>query len=613
MKKTLTILLTVFFTVLILITCKKKPEVETYTLSIYNENITVTTTSATITADFSFPTTIYDIKVVLSDNSGMSNATIKPTTISGNQISVTFDDLTMGTKYYYCYRYSNNVNIVDTEVRHFMTQSASQPTVTTGEVTDITKNTAKGHGNVTNDGEATVTERGVCWSENHNPTIDGSHANNGTGTGEYNVSITGLTAGTTYYVRAYAKNSAGTSYGGEVSFTTLPNDGAPTVTTSEATNINKTSAKSGGNVTSDGGATVTERGICWSTSHNPTIDGTHKTNGSGTGSYSVSMSGLTQGTKYYVRAYAINSVGISYGNEIEFTTLADKPTVITINVINISEDQATCEGAVTDDGGATVTARGVCWNTSTNPTVSNSHTTDGTGTGTFSSIMTGLTPNTTYYVRAYATNSAGTSYGEQKTFTTPNAGWLYYGNTTYVGGIGLTNGGTITWAVMFPPSSLSAYTGTCITKIKFYVRNNDGLGNYTLDIYRGGTSAPATLYYTQPYEVSTTGWKEITIAPLQLDDTQPLWVTLSINHQPNQFPATYSAGINNPNARWILLNNNWQDVGNVMTGGDGAWMIHTYVTSATKGEEGLEIELPYNNSTEVTTVNDLSTIVKSSK
>ena len=75
-------------------------------------------------------------------------------------------------------------------------------------------------------------------------------------------------------------------------------------------------------------------------------------------------------------------------------------------------------GNVTADGGATVTARGICWSTSQNPTISGSHTTDGTGTGTFTSNMTGLEPNTTYYVRAYATNSAGTAYGDQVSFTT---------------------------------------------------------------------------------------------------------------------------------------------------------------------------------------------------
>ena len=94
------------------------------------------------------------------------------------------------------------------------------------------------------------------------------------------------------------------------------------------------------------------------------------------------------------------------------------PCVSTYYVDNVTSNTAICSGNVTSDGGAAVTARGVCWSTSQNPTVSGNHTTDGTGTGSFTSTLTGLEPETTYYVRAYATNSEGTAYGEQVSFTT---------------------------------------------------------------------------------------------------------------------------------------------------------------------------------------------------
>ena len=94
------------------------------------------------------------------------------------------------------------------------------PTVTTSQVSDITLVSAVSGGNVTDDGGSAVTERGICWSTSHSPTTSGNHANSGTGTGSFSVQMTGLTPGTTYYVRAYAKNSAGTAYGSEVSFTT---------------------------------------------------------------------------------------------------------------------------------------------------------------------------------------------------------------------------------------------------------------------------------------------------------------------------------------------------------------------------------------------------------
>ena len=333
--------------------------------------------------------------------------------------SVELTDLAPGTTYYVRAYATNSAGTAYGSEKTLTTQ-ATLPTVTTGEVSNITQTTAQGSGNVTNDGGASVTERGVCWSTSHNPTIIGNHAYNGTGTGGFTVNMTGLTANTHYYVRAYAKNSAGVSYGNEVDFTTAQNVSAPTVTTSQVTNITQTTATGGGNVTASGGANVTERGICWSTSHNPTTSGSHASNGTGTGSFTVNMSGLSPGTTYYVRAYAINSQGTAYGSQVTFTTLpnATLPTVTTASITNITTNSATGGGNVTSDGYASVTARGICWSTTQNPTVSGSHTTNGTGTGNFTSNLADLTANTTYYVRAYATNSQGTAYGSEVSFTT---------------------------------------------------------------------------------------------------------------------------------------------------------------------------------------------------
>lgn len=94
------------------------------------------------------------------------------------------------------------------------------------------------------------------------------------------------------------------------------------------------------------------------------------------------------------------------------------PTITTTAVTSITNTTAATGGNITSDGGATVIARGVCWSTTTNPTIAGNHTTDGTGTGTFASAITSLIPNTLYYVRAYATNSAGTAYGNDISFTT---------------------------------------------------------------------------------------------------------------------------------------------------------------------------------------------------
>jgi len=193
-----------------------------------------------------------------------------------------------------------------------------------------------------------------------------------------------------------------------------------TITTSSIGNVGSTSATGYGNVTSDGGATITARGICWSTSATPTISNSHTTETGTTGTFSSTMTGLSSSTVYHVRAYATNSKGTAYGDDATFTTL-DFPRVSSSVISNVSANSAHSGGNVTSDGGSTITARGICWSTSATPTISNSHTTETGTTGTFSSTMTGLSSSTVYHVRAYATNSAGTAYGDELTFeTAPN-------------------------------------------------------------------------------------------------------------------------------------------------------------------------------------------------
>jgi len=195
----------------------------------------------------------------------------------------------------------------------------------------------------------------------------------------------------------------------------------PTITTTTASAITTTTATSGGNVTDDGGAAVTARGICWSTTATPTVDLTTKTTETvTTGVFTSSMSNITANTKYYVRAYATNSIGTAYGTEISFTTQSGGiPTVTTTATSVITTTSAISGGNVTDNGGGVVTARGICWSTTATPTVDlTTKTTETVTTGVFTSSITNLTANTTYNVRAYATNSSGTAYGTEISFTT---------------------------------------------------------------------------------------------------------------------------------------------------------------------------------------------------
>jgi DNA-binding beta-propeller fold protein YncE len=196
------------------------------------------------------------------------------------------------------------------------------PVITTTAITAISQTTATSGGNITSDGGATVTARGVCWSTTTRPTTAlSTKTTDGTGIGIFTSSITGLTAGTVCYVRAYVTNSAGTAYGNEISFTTTAST-VPVLTTTAASAITQTTATSGGNITSDGGASVTARGVCWSTRSNPVVTGSHSTDGTGTGSFVSNLTGLTVNITYYVRAYARNSAGTAYGNELSFNTSA---------------------------------------------------------------------------------------------------------------------------------------------------------------------------------------------------------------------------------------------------------------------------------------------------
>ena len=297
------------------------------------------------------------------------------------------------------------------------------PTVTTAAITQITETTAVAGGNVTSDGNASVTERGVVYSTEQNPTTDDNKLTSGSGTGEFTCNLTDLQPNTIYYVRAYATNEKGTAYGEELNFTTSKQIVLPTVTTNAVTQITETTAVAGGNVTNDGGISVTERGVVYSLSAHPFISDLSSTivrSGSGTGAFTCNLSNLQAGTTYYVRAYAINNKGTAYGDEVSFTTALpiSLATVTTASITNITETTAKAGGTVTNDGNASVTERGVCIATVSNPTTSNTKITAGSGTGSFTCNLTGLQANTTYYVRAYAVNSKGTAYGEQVSFTT---------------------------------------------------------------------------------------------------------------------------------------------------------------------------------------------------
>lgn len=248
--------------------------------------------------------------------------------------------------------------------------------------------------------------------------------------------------------------------------------------TTAASAISFTTATSGGNVTSDGGSNILERGICWSsTQTQPTTANSTSTASAATGIFTCNLTGLTPNTKYFVCAYARNNLGTVYGPVIEFTTLpATTPTLAsTTAASNIGAFTATSGGNVTSDGGSNILERGICWSsTQTLPTTANSKTADASATtGTFMCGLTGLTAFTKYYVRSYARNNLGTEYGPVIDFTTTNSQPIAGSLNFVAAGTNIPNG-NVTWSTT---SYLSMTPG-----LKF------GAGAFTIEFWFNTTN-----------------------------------------------------------------------------------------------------------------------------
>lgn len=329
--------------------------------------------------------------------------------------------LEAGTKYYFTAYSSNGNDIVFGDIKNFTTLPASVPVLNTQDITSITTNSAASGGNITSDGGAAVTSRGVCWSMVTGPAVADSKSTDGTGSGTFTSSLSGLVPGTKYYIRAYAINIAGVGYGNELSFTTTPGN-VPVLSTTTVTAVTKTTASSGGNITSDGGAMVNTRGVCWSTSSNPTISDNKTSDGNGTGIFTSNLTGLTPGTTYHIRAYASSIIGTGYGEDLNFTTNPPDqlpPTVAISAATGVNNATATINGAVnannlntdvTFEYGKT-TLYGTTVPALQSPVTGNTIT-------NVSATISGLTPGTLYHYKVRAVSTSGTVESEDMTFTT---------------------------------------------------------------------------------------------------------------------------------------------------------------------------------------------------
>lgn len=373
--------------------------------------------------------------------------------------------------------------------------------VTTTAVSSITATGALSGGEVICEGSSPITARGVCWGTTINPLLTGNHTANGSGTGSFVSTITGLSANSTYYVRAYATNAEGTVYGDNIQFNTSCGSTALPFTenfnTSAMPNCWSVQASGSGanpnwtvSNTSNAGGSAYEMKSSYQNINPATtrlvtpplittgyaqlnLSFRHMLDAYGTG-VSLKIQSSTDavnwtdetwsvaGTSSNIPATVVNTTISNNLNStttyIAFTitgnlyqydywyidavsitgTSNELPSVNTTAVSSVTMTSAISGGNVTYAGTSAISARGVCWSTTANPDLTDDFTIDGSGTGLFSSILSGLSSSTTYHVRAYATNGSGTSYGNDVQFTTP-CGTI----TSFPWTEGFENGGTI--------------------------------------------------------------------------------------------------------------------------------------------------------------------------
>jgi uncharacterized protein (TIGR02145 family) len=413
--------------------------------------------------------------------------------------------------------------------------------VTTSPMTYVGVNSAVGGGNVISDGNGSIIARGICWSTSYPPYVTDSHTNDGSTVGPFTSTAIGLNPGTTYYVRAYVTNSVGTAYGDTVSFTTTicNTPTFPTVTMDSVTNILPYTATFHGNVVNDGCSMLQARGFSYravdsdpSIWRNFTVDGVSE----GAFSATVTIDSLDANKTFYVRAYATNSVGTKIADSIITFVSSKTPPIVTTNntVTYITYTSAKCGGNVTFAGGASVTKKGLCFGLNENPTIQHDSIAEynGSGLGAFTCTMTGLTDNTVYHVRAYATNSVGTNYGEDRVFSTlaylpPSVEILTPTGITYTS---FTCSGNVTNEGSYPVVERGiGYSTTPIpSEEDTYISIGSGSGTFNT-IISGLT--PNTTYYVWAYARNNIGQQANSerIPVTTLANTVPEVATLNVS------------------------------------------------------------------------------------
>mgnify|MGYP001400055287 CR=1 FL=1 len=189
------------------------------------------------------------------------------------------------------------------------------PTVKTGDVASVTRTCASVEGEIISMGDSEVTEKGICWSTSEKPLITDNIKVDDSESNSFTIDLTDLEPGTEYFVRAYATNTYGTGYGSIKSFSTEA-AAIPEVIASRVSGIDEIPVSVNGSINSDGASIITDRGFCWDTAVNPDLSDNVISMGAGADPFSALIEELDSNTCYYVRAYATNSIGTGYSENI---------------------------------------------------------------------------------------------------------------------------------------------------------------------------------------------------------------------------------------------------------------------------------------------------------
>lgn len=463
---------------------------------------------------------IYSEKAEDADGVKTSSGAIDPTRPTPIAFKEAISGLKVNTTYYVRSYALTSQETVYSEERSFKTLNIVQPGIRTDGSESITHNSASLKGTVTTQGTYPITQYGIVWGTAADPGVSlttkvAINGNVSSFPASFTASAAGLTPSTTYHFRAYVIANNVVSYGADMAFKT-GDIVQPGIRTDASSQLTVNSARLAGTVLSKGTFPVSEYGICWGTSTNPTTAGSKFTQNGDVAtvpaSFATTVTGLSPNTAYYYRAYVISNGVTTYGSELSFRTpVVTQPQVVTGGSGGITINSARLDGSLTAGGSYPITEYGVCWGMTANPTTANSRASESGNVTTFprnfTLLASGLSASTTYYYRAYVVSNGVTTYGNQQSFSTPAISQPGV-STGGSGGITINSArldGTLTSGGSYPISEYGVCWGTGGNPTTSNSRAAE-YGNVTsfprgFTVTAGGLN-PSTIYHYRAYVVS---------------------------------------------------------------------------------------------------------------